>query len=380
MFPVRPHLLSLAPVLALLWLMGCSGEEEVIAPPLLVCGDPGTICTVMGTGQSAYLGEGQPPGEVALYWPIDMTFDNEGRFLVLDYNNQRVRRVDHDGLVRTIMGTGIEASVEDGSPALETSLHHAFSLCYDAAGNLYLAGNHVPQLFKLTTGDKSYVIAGLDLPGYSGDGGPALEAELDSPCGLAVHSSGYPIYFADTFNHAVRRIDSDQTVTTIAGRGISGYSGDNGPAVDALLSSPYRVRLDESTGDLYVTDTENSVIRKIDAGGTITTIAGTGEAGYGGDGGLATEAVLSTPLDARLGPDGAVYIADSRNNRVRRVDPSGIITTIVGTGVEGADGDGGPATEAQLNHPSAVLFGPDGNLWVADAFNSKIRRVVLPSP
>jgi hypothetical protein len=358
-----------------LGLLGCG--ENATSPPA-PSDDPGDITTVMGTGMRAYLGEEDPPLETALYYPIDILFDAEDRLLVLDWNNQRVRRLDHDGLVRTIMGTGFEGEVADGSPALETSLHHTFSMVYDTAGNLYLAGFHVPQIIKLTTEDRAYVIAGVDLPGYSGDGGSALTAELDSPCGIGVAPSGYPIYFTDTYNNCVRMIDASGTITTIAGNGQQGYAGDNGPAVDALFHEPYRIHYVEATGDLLIADSYNHVIRKIDAQGIITTVAGLGSAGSGGDGGPATEAGLDTPLDARLGPDGALYIADTRNNRIRRVDENGIITTVVGTGVEGNTGDWGPAVDAELDHPAAVFFGPEGNLWIADTYNSTIRRVNWP--
>jgi DNA-binding beta-propeller fold protein YncE len=335
----------------------------------------------MGTGRTAFLGEGAPPGEVALYYPIDMAFDLQGRFLVLDYNNQRVRRLDDDGLVRTILGTGFEDYIDDGTPPLQSSLHHAFSMCFDAAGNMYLAGNHVPQLIELVAAEQLvYVIAGVDLPGYSGDAGPALEAALDSPCGITVDPSGFPIYFADTYNHCIRTIDASGTIRTLAGNGERGFVGDGGPSEAAQLSRPYRVRLDHATGDLYIADTENHVVRKIDPQGMITRVAGTGTAGFGGDGGAATEAFLNTPLDARVGPDGAVYIADARNNRIRRVDSNGIITTIAGTGTDGYSGDGGPARSAQLSYPAAVIFDDQGDLWIADSYNSVIRRITGPLP
>jgi DNA-binding beta-propeller fold protein YncE len=335
----------------------------------------------MGTGRTAFLGEGAPPDQVALYYPIDMAFDRAGRFLVLDYNNQRIRRLDPDGLVRTIMGTGFEDTIDDGTPPLQSSLHHAFSMCYDAAGNLYLAGNHVPQLIELVAAeDLVYVIAGVDLPGYSGDSGPALEAELDSPCGIAVAPGGFPIYFADTYNHCIRTIDASGTIRTLAGNGERGLAGDGGPSEAARLSRPYRVRLDHATGDLYIADTENHLVRKIDPQGIITRVAGTGESGFGGDGGAATAALLDTPLDARVGPDGAVYIADARNNRIRRVSPDGIITTVAGTGTEGYSGDGGPARSAELSYPAAVIFDDQGDLWIADSYNSVIRRITGPLP
>lgn len=369
---------ALALTVLLISLPGCNGKTP--SEPKLSCDTPGHICTVVGTGRRAFLGEGAPADQVALYFPIDIMFDSESRLIILDYNNQRVRRLDHDGLVRTIMGTGYEPPytiLYDGTPALETSLHHSFSFVYDAAGNMYLAGNHVPLIFKMTTDYKVYAIAGSDYEGYSGDGGPALGCQLNTPCGVTVPSSGSPIILADTYNNCIRKIADDGTITTIAGDGVSGYSGDGGPATQARFSRPYRVRLDEATGEILVAD--STTVRSINAQGIIRTVAGTGVLGYNGDGIPATQAELSTPLDAKRGPDGAVYIADARNNRVRRVDPdTGIITTVVGTGEEGYSGDGGPADQAQLDYPAAVLFDADGNLWISDSYNSVIRKVTKP--
>lgn len=363
-----------------LWMAvpGCGGEDPP-TPPGVSCDDPGDICTVMGTGEKAYKGEGASPDQVALYYPIDLAFDAQGRLLVLDWNNLRVRRLDADGRVRTILGTGYESeSVIDGVPALDTSLHHAFSMQFDAAGTLYLAAFHVPYLIRVTD-DLVYVVAGSGDWGYTGDGGPALQAALRSPCGIAVHPDGYPIYFADTENHAIRVIAADGTVNTLAGDGTEGYTGDGGPAAGARFRLPYRIRLDSSATVLYVADTENHAVRAIDlVGGTIETVAGTGEPGFDGDGGPAALAHLNTPLDAREGPDGSLYIADARNNRVRRVNPDGTIVTVAGTGTAGWSGDGGPPTEARLDYPAAINFDQEGTLWIADTYNSLVRKVTPP--
>jgi DNA-binding beta-propeller fold protein YncE len=332
----------------------------------------------MGTGRRAQGEDGKPPLETSLYYPIDLLFDAQERLVVLDYNNQYVRRLDADGITRVIMGTGFEAPVENGSKALETSLHHAYSFDYDAAGNLYLAGNHVSQIIRLGTDDRAWIVAGLETEGYSGDGGDALAAEMQFPCGVAVAASGRPLFVADTYNSAVRVIDETGTIHTIAGDGTHGYTGDGGPAAQARLDHPFRIRYDEPAGDLYIVDRYNHAIRKIDAQGVMTTVAGTGVAGYGGDGGPAAQAQLNDPLDARPGPDGMLYIADAGNNRVRRVDPStGVITTVAGTGVEGNSGDGGPAVDAELHYPAAVNFDAGGNLWVSDSYNSTIRKILL---
>jgi sugar lactone lactonase YvrE len=359
-------------------LLGAGCSESTSEPPDVSCADPGDICTIMGTGRRAQGQDERPPLGTDLYYPIDLTFDAEGRLIVLDYNNQYVRRLDHDGLVRRIMGTGFEDYVQDGSAALETSLHHAYSFAYDAAGNLYLAGNHVSQIIRLGTDDRAWIVAGQETHGYSGDGGAALEAEMQYPCGVAVAADGFPIFVADTYNNVIRVVEESGSIRTIAGDGTPGYSGDNGPAEEARLDHPFRIRYHEAAGDLYIADRYNNAVRRIDSEGIITTIAGTGVAGFGPGGGAGTETALREPLDARPGPDGAVYIADAGNNRLLRLDPAtGIISTVAGTGAEGNSGDGGPAVDAELHYPVALTFDDDGNLWFCDSYNSTIRKIQL---
>ena len=364
------------PFVLLIWfVVGCKDEVTTPHP-----GPSGTISTIMGTGLPGFTGDGDLPEATALYYPLDIAFDTENRLVVIDWNNLRLRRVDHDGRVRTILGTGQEADtfVVNGTPALETPLHHAFSLALDSSGEIFLAGNHVPLIWKIDTDMRVWVVAGNDHEGYAGDGGPALDAEMNSPSGVAVAPGGFPIYIADTANHSIRRVDADSTIHAVGGNGTAGYAGDGGPASQALFRGPFRVRLEGQTGNLLVTDTGNHCIRRIDASGKIETIAGTGTAGYTGDGGPATKARLSSPYDARMGPDGRLYIADTYNHCIRCVDATGVITTVAGNGTAGFSGDGGPANEARLSHPFAMTFDPDGNLLIADTYNSVIRRVEHP--
>lgn len=366
-------------VLVLFIVAGCSEESPQVEAP--TCADPNVVCTVMGTGDLGYGGEGALPENVILYWPIDLSFDSEGRLLVLDWNNTRVRRLDHDGHVRTILGTDFESvEIVNGSPALQTPLHHAFSMGFDEANRLYLAANHLPAVIRMDPDALVWTVAGIVSPGYAGDGGPAVEASLDTPCGVAVAQGGYPIYVADTANHCIRAIDAQGIITTIAGNGGAGFTGDGGPATGAQLHSPIRIRTDNATGNVYVTDQGNHRIRRIDASGTITTVAGGNTAGYSGDGVAAAGALLSSPLDARVGPDGSLYIADTDNHRIRRVNNAGIISTVVGSGYEGTrlDAlDSGPALEMNLRKPSAIAFDAEGTLFIADTYNSVVRRVHL---
>jgi hypothetical protein len=359
--------------------LGCGGNSTTPTPTH--CGDVGTICTVMGNGTRAYAGEGATPDRVSLYWPSDLTFDASDRLVVNDWNNHRIRRLDLDGHVRTIVGTGSEDSTQvHGTPALQTPLHHSYSMAYDGSGNLFITGYHVPWVLRETTEERVWVFAGVDTPGYAGDGGPALQATLFIPIGVAVASAGAPVYITDLGDHCVRWVDAAGIIHTLCGNGSPGYSGDGGSAGSATLNLPYRVRFDEATGAVYICDTGNHVVRRVDGSGAIITVAGNGTVGSSGDGGPAVEAALNKPLDARPGPDGALYIADAEANRIRRVDASGIITTVAGTGTAGYSGDGGLATEAHLDGPTAVAFDATGNLFICDTYNSVIRKVVLVAP
>jgi DNA-binding beta-propeller fold protein YncE len=354
----------------------CSDLGALVeSQPQRACSDSGTICTVVGTGERAFNGEGAPALQEALYYPIDLTFDAQQRLLVLDWNNQRIRRLDVDGRLRTIMGNGNEGPVVEGAPALQTTLHHAFSFAYDAAGNLYIAGNHQPQVLKVDSGQLVHIFAGSATVGYSGDGGPATQAELDAPTGVAVDPGGTNVFVVDNARSCVRAIDAAGIITTLCGNGAPGYAGDGGPAAQAQLRHPYRVRYHAPTGSLYVCDTENHAVRRIDANGIITTVAGTGEQGFSGDGGPAAQARLTLPYDAVIGPDGALYIADTGNQRIRRVSAGGVITTFAGTGVRGYAGEQVDALSAGFNQPAALGFDAAGDLWVADMQSSRVRRI-----
>lgn len=225
--------------------------------------------------------------------------------------------------------------------------------------------------------DKSSIIttvAGNGLPGPSGDGGLATESQLNLPRDADVGPDG-SIYIADTFNHVIRRVAPDGTITRFAGTGLPGYGGDNGPATSAMLTWPHDVSVDQVTGEVYIADSNNNRVRKVDTFGTITTVAGNGRVGLVGDGKLATTARLNKPKSVAV-DSGRLYIADGLNDAIRVVDLStGIITRLAGTGVAGFSGDGGPATEAMLNQPQRIAIGPRGGVYVADSLNNRIRKI-----
>ncbi len=338
------------------------------------CATPGVICTVAGNGNSLFDGDGKPATETSLYFPFSITFDAQGRPLILDWNNLRLRRINADGRIQTIMGNDTEAFPVEGALAKDTSLHHSSDLCFDGAGRMYLAGHHIPIVFRVDLDQSVRTIAGTQTVGYSGDGGPALQAQMGVPYGIVARDDG-SFLVSDSQFHVVRSVDAGGTIRTMAGTGTAGFSGDLGPASLAQLHEPRRLRL-ASDGSLYVCDSGNHVIRRIATDGIITTIAGIGAAlGYDGDGGLATEAHLDTPTDLRLAPNGDMYIADSGNNVIRRIDAEGIISTVVGTGDPGFRGDTRDASFAQMRSPYGITLADDGSLWIADTFNHRIRRI-----
>jgi hypothetical protein len=337
------------------------------------CAAAGNICTVAGTGQSLFDGDGKQALQTAFYYPLDVAFDAQNRPLILDWNNLRVRRLNEDGTITTIIGQSFEASPMNGALAIDTALHHASDIEKDAAGRFILAGYHTPLVFVIDAESRVYIVAGSDEIGYAGDGGPATEAQLTAPFGVAPAPDG-GFYVSDEAQHVVRYVDPAGIIHTVAGNGTRGYAGDGGPGTQAQLSNPTRLRL-ATDGRLLICDTGNHCIRQLDPDGTITTLAGTGRLGYDGDGGPAAQARLDSPYDLAFSPAGELHIADSGNNVIRKLDGAGIITTVIGIGTSGYTGDAGPASACQMNRPSGITFGPDGALWISDTYNNCVRRV-----
>ena len=330
--------------------------------------DNGTINTIVGGGD---VRDGGPAIHAQLALPHGVAVDSAGNLFIADAGNHRIRRVDPSGTITTVAGSGTLGYGGDGRPAGTAFLNNPRGVAVDSAGNLFIAdaGNH--RIRRVDPSGTITTIAGTGEPGYSGGGGPAVQAQLAGPRGLVVDSAGN-LFIADTGNYRIRRVDPSGTITTIAGTGESGYSGDGGPAARAQLALAYGVAVD-SAGNLYITDTGNYRIRRVDPSGIITTIAGTGEYGYSGDNHQAIRARLRWPTGVAVDSTGNLYIADFSDARIRRVDASGTITTIAGTGVRGYSGDGGSAARAQLNSPSGVAVDSAGNLYIADYSNHRIR-------
>ncbi len=245
-------------------------------------------------------------------------------------------------------------------------------IAYDANGNLYIADTARNQIYEANLAGQLLIIAGTGTQGFTGDNGPAQQAQLNAPRGLAIAGDG-TIYIADTGNQRIRSISPQGIITTIAGTGTAGFSGDNSPATQAQLNRPTALALD-STGALLFCDTGNQRIRRISSG-QIITIAGTGTQGFSGDNGPATAAELDTPAGVAADAAGRVYVADSHNHRIRLISASNIITTIAGTGIEGYSGDNGPATQAQLALPQGLVLTSSGTLLIADANNQRLRAI-----
>ena len=281
--------------------------------------------------------------------------DSAGNLYIADSGNQRIRKIDSTGTITTIAGTGecCFVSTDDGGPAAAARLAFPYGVAVDSAGNLYIADSSNDRIRKVDSTGTITTIAGTGELGFSGDGGPAVEAELYYPYGVAVDSAGN-LYIADSGNRSPQgRFDGDDHHDR--GHRKIRVSGDGGPAVEAELRTPRSVAVD-SAGNVYIADVRDRRIRKVDSTGTITTIAGTGRSGFSGDGGPAVEAELRSPDGVAVDSAGNVYIADSRTQRIRKIDSTGTITTIAGTGRSGFSGDGGPAVEAELRSPVGVRW------------------------
>ena len=294
-----------------------------------------------------------------------------------DVGNSRIRRVDlTTGVITTVAGGGT-TDLGDGGLATEATFSsHPMRVTGDRPGNLYVTDAHHARVRRINSQTGIIeTIAGCGTEGYSGDDGPAVHAQLASPHGSALDRQGN-LYIADLKNDRIRRVDvTTGIITTVAGNGEHGYSGDGGPATEAMLASPIAVTC-SADGDLYITDHRNSRIRRVDAvTGIITTVAGTGEQGHSGDGGPATHAAIALPRDVAFDADGSLYIADGANNRIRKVAPDGTIATVAGTGRAEYSGDGGPATKATLSMPYSISLDRDGNLYVVDTGNYRVRRI-----
>lgn len=369
---------------------GCTSSDPAAADPC--AGPAGTICTWAGDGEPGFDGDGNLLLESSFYWPTDMTFHADGRAWVVDWNNHRVRELKN-GRLQTVIGTDFIGDGPDdksdltapGAQGTTIHLNHPTQLVANADGSMTLVSwhNHKLRRFDPNTG-LVRVTCGRGA-GYSGDGGMAEKALLNQPQAVVWAPDG-SMFLADQRNQVIRRIAPGGTITTVAGTPNSpGFGGDGGDPQKAQFNLPTGsnpppggwIAVDKD-GVLYVADTLNHRIRRIDlAKNVIDTVVGTGQAGFSGDGGKATDAQINNPREVDIGPDGRLYFADEYNNRVRAVDlTTGLIETIAGNGQGTYAGDGGPARDASLYRPAGLAFDTRGELFIIDTYNHRIRRVV----
>jgi uncharacterized protein (TIGR03437 family) len=323
-----------------------------------------TISTFAGNGTAGYSGDGGQATQAEINRVVGLATDAAGNIYLADQNNNVVREVNTNGVITTFAGTGVAGYSGDGGPAAQAQLSGPLGLCVAPSGAIYVNDYGNLRVREISTSGTITTVAGNGSAVSSGDGGPATAAGFVIPIRCAVDSSGN-LFIVDQGAFNIRKVDGSGIITTYAGTGAQGFSGDGGPATQAEMNNPTWVTVD-SSGNLYVTDQFNFRIRMIDAAtGTITTVAGNGDNAFAGDGGLATSASLGYPGGTVVDPTGALFIVDDSNNRIREVS-GGIITTIAGTGTAGYTGDGGAPLQAELDSPFPVTLDNAGNLYVGD--------------
>jgi len=333
------------------------------------------ITTVAGNGTAGFSGDGGSAAQAQINksWSIAVAAD--GSLYLSDTYNNRIRRIDPDGIITTVAGNGTAGFSGDEGPATQAQLRSPEGIAVAADGSLYFSDSGNSRIRRIDPDGIITTVAGNGTAGFSGDGGPATQAQLRYPEGIAVAADG-SLYISDSnINHRIRRIGPDGIITTVAGNGTDGFSGDGGPATQAQLGRPWNIAV-AADGSLYICDVRNDRIRRVGLDGIITTVAGNGTTGFSGDGGPAILAQLSSPWSIAVAADGSLYVIDYDNNRIRRIGPDGIITTVVGSNGDGGfSGDGGPAAQAQLLWPDSIAFAADGSLYISDSLNYRIRRV-----
>ncbi len=334
------------------------------------------IKTIAGTGTGGFSGDGFTSTAAELNAPQGVAVDPTGNVYIMDYLNFRIRKVNTTGSIFTIAGNGGIGHTGDGSVATSAEVRPT-AIALDATNNLYISDASHGVIRKVNSLGIISTVAGIGIQGYTGNGGPATAAKLTSPYGMVFDAAGN-LYVAEGINNVIRKINTSGTITGFAGNDTAGYSGDGGPATLAKLDSPYAVAAD-SKGNVFISDMVNNVIRKVDASGIITTYAGTGTAGYSGDNGPATMATFNRPAGIMCDAADNLYIADAYNDVIRKVDTYGVVTTVVGNGTPGFGGDLGPVNGCNLHTPFGVAVDVNGNLYIADANNQRIRATYSPT-
>ncbi len=339
---------------------------------------PGNIQTIAGLGGAAFSGDGGPAIAASLNVAVDVSVDNNGNIFIADQFNHRIREITPDGTITTIAGTGAPGFSGDGGPATNAQLNTPTGVHADSSGNIFISDVGNQRIRKIDPSGTITTVAGNGGKGYSGDGGPATSASFYNAVRCTIDPSGN-LLIADQSNHRIRIVNPAGIISTFAGNGAGtpangAFSGDGGPATSASLNNPTAIAVDAS-GVVYIADQFNQRIRTITPDGTITTIAGSGGAGFSGDGQSALNASLNYPGGLAVDSAGNIYFNDDLNYRTRQIDTNGVITTVAGSGAIGFSGDGGPATGAALSGNFGISIDASGNLYIADSTNNRIREV-----
>jgi hypothetical protein len=336
----------------------------------------GKIQTVVGTGEEGYSGDGGPALEATIGEAYGCSFDIDGNLYICDGRTHTIRRIDKfTQVITTVAGTGEAGYSGDGGPATEATMDNIYSLTVDANGDIYIVDRFNAAVRKIDAATGIITtVAGTGEPGYSGDGGPGSQAQMREPNDCWLDGKG-GLLIADIQDQRVRRLDlSTGTIDTFAGDGEKRRAGDGGTATAASLMGPRAVCMD-TKGNTYIAEREGNGVRKVDANGVMYTFAGTGEPGYTGDGGPALTATWGAPKAMRCDNHDDLIVVDTENNAIRRIDvKTGIVTTVAG-GHQGGDGDGGNATDAGLERPHGLGIDRQGNLFIADGINRRVRVV-----
>ncbi len=350
--------------------MRCALLACLLGPALLA--QP-TIATIAGTGAAGFSGDGGPATAAQLNNSVYVHLDLLGNIYVADQNNQRIRKIDPSGTITTFAGNGAAGFSGDGGPATAAQLNGPNGVCSDAQGNIYIDDTLNQRIRKVDTNGVISTFAGNGSAGTSGDGGPATQAGIWLPIRCDFDLAGNMV-IAEQGGHRIRQVTPGGAISTIAGTGVRGFSGDGGPATAAQLDNPTSIVVDYR-GVIYFSDQGNQRIRRIDGTGTIVTVAGNGTAAYAGENVPAVNASLNFPGGLAVDQRGTLYEAESPSARIRRITPDGQISTIAGTGAPGFSGDGGPASQAQINAPFGIDIDQAGNILIADTLNNRIRKI-----
>lgn len=348
-------------------LSGSTGGAEPRVP---------VISTFAGTGSRGFAGDGGAAERARLDEPLSVAVDGADNVYVAEAGSARVRRIGRDGRIRTVAGNGERGMSDDGRAAVDSELPTVIDLGIGPEGSLYILQLEQPALRRVDRRGVISTVVGTGSPGLLADGVRTVSRDLcGAPLGFAFNPDG-AVHVACSNANRVVRVEQDGSFTTVAGSRRSGYAGDGGPAVEASLNVPTAIAFD-SVGNLYIADSANNRVRKVDRAGIITTFAGTGRAGVSGDGFRASFVDLWTPIGVEVDAKDNLYILELGVSRIRKVDRNGIMTTLVGSGKSGSSGDGGPAVDAELGAPMSFAVDRHGDVFIADRWNHRVRKVTV---